>query len=821
MPFAGVGGTSVRDSQYLIDNSLRFNDDDSPRLDRTNVASPTNSKKYTYSVWIKRSAFGSNRQILSAINGNNRTQILYRSGSNEALKVLSTNDAWVTFKYNIETSAKFRDCSAWYHVVCAFDSTNATANDRFKIYVNGVEQSLSITNSVASNYDDPINSGSVAQDLGHADGGEIFDGYFAEAHFIDGQALSPTDFGEFDEDSGIWKPIEYTGTYGTNGFYLDFENSGSLGADQSGNGNNFTPTNLASTDQTTDTPTNNFATLNPLNITNSNQYLSEGNLDHQFVSGNWLYTLATMASSSGKWYAEVKLADVTNFAVGFCELGGTGSSTQYMNTNNSLLGVTSDAWSILNNYTWIAKKTNNSNTQLTSSGTQFANNDICMLAIDIDNQGIWFGRNGTWFEGDPSAGTGASFTNLTAGKSYTFASCVEGSRNIWNFGSPPYSISSGNTDDNGYGNFEYAPPTGFLALCTQNLATVLSPTIDDGSQYFNTVLYTGDGTTNRTISGVGFQPDWTWLKRRSSVYSHGLLDSNRGVGKVLSSDNTDPENTNNNVLSSWNSDGFVIALSGVSAFSNTTGETYVGWNWKANGGTTSSNTDGSITSTVQANTTAGFSIITYTGTGASGSVGHGLTKAPEMVICKQRTDAGTQWQTGHTGLTNWTYKLLLNATTAESVNANVFPSAPTSTVINLGLAGDSNGSGKSQLIYAFHSVEGYSKFGKYTGNGSTDGTFVYTGFRPAFVIWKRTDSTQDWFMQDIARNTYNVVGKYLRADTSDAEGDFSTSGVDFISNGFKMRTTGTGFNASGGTYIYMAFAENPFVSSTGIPVVAR
>ena len=282
MPFAGVGGTSIRDG-YAIDNSLRFNDGDSPDLSRTNVASPTNSKKYTYSVWIKRGIFsdGNNRQILSAINGNNRTQILFRSGSNEAIRVLSTDDAFSTFKYLITTDALYRDASAWYHVVCVFDSTDATANDRFKIYVNGVEQSLSISTSVASNYDDPINSGSVAQDLGSANGSEFFDGYFAEVHFIDGQALSPTDFGEFDEDSGIWKPIRYSGSYGTNGFYLDFENSGSLGADQSGNGNNFTPTNLASTDQTIDTPTNNFATLNSVEKIDTTP--SEGNC--QFNGG--------------------------------------------------------------------------------------------------------------------------------------------------------------------------------------------------------------------------------------------------------------------------------------------------------------------------------------------------------------------------------------------------------------------------------------------------------------------------------------------------------------------------------------------------------
>ena len=343
-------------------------------------------------------------------------------------------------------------------------------------------------------------------------------------------------------------------------------------------------------------------------------------------------------------------------------------------------------------------------------------------------------------------------------------------------------------------------------------------TIDNGSEHFNTVLWSGDGNTNRTISGVGFQPDWTWIKRRSSTYSHALLDSNRGGGKALGSDNTDAENTNNNILSSWNSDGFVIALSGVSAFSNTSGQTYVGWNWKANGGTTSSNTDGTITSTVQANTTAGFSIVTYTGTGSASTIGHGLGSTPDAFFVKSRTNAETWrcWFNSFNGGNN----IRLDNTAAVETDTNVWNnSLPTSTLLNLGSSGSSNGSSQTYVAYCFHSVKGYSKIGKYTGNGSTNGTFVYTGFRPAFVLFKQSSGTEWWGIIDATRDSVNQGDKYLKASDSVAEG--TGLNFDLLSNGIKFRHADAAFNGSGSTYIYMAFAEHPFVSSKGVPVTAR
>ena len=387
-----------------------------------------------------------------------------------------------------------------------------------------------------------------------------------------------------------------------------------------------------------------------------------------------------------------------------------------------------------------------------------------------------------------------------------------------NFGNPPpqFPMSSSESDENGYGSFEYAPPSGYLALCTQNLATELSPTIDDGSQYFNTVLYTGNGST-QSITGVGFQPDWTWFKERSSTSGHEVYDSTRGATKLLSPNTTDAEGTNASALTSFDSDGFSVGSGGAV---NENSQTYVGWNWKANAGSTSSNTDGSITSTVQANTTAGFSIVTFTGTGLDATVGHGLNVAPDMVIVKSR-DAARNWPIYHRSL-GGDDSLKLNLTDATTTGLDCWNDLdPTSTVVHLGTTGGSNVSGEDAVMYCFHSVEGYSKFGKYTGNGSSDGTFVYTGFRPSWVMTKGASTAQAWSMRDNKRDSFNSAQKAIYANASDAESDNVNNSIDLLSNGFKIRNQFGTENQSGQTFIYMAFAENPFVSSTAIPVVAR
>ena len=340
-------------------------------------------------------------------------------------------------------------------------------------------------------------------------------------------------------------------------------------------------------------------------------------------------------------------------------------------------------------------------------------------------------------------------------------------------------------------------------------------TINKGSSYFNTVLYTGTGASLAN-TGVGFKPDWVWIKGRSDTTDHGLYDAVRGVQKQLESNTTTAETTETTGLTAFGSDGFTV---GALAQLNTSAATYVAWNWLG-ANTTVSNTSGTITSTVSANTTAGFSIVSYTATGANATVGHGLGVAPKMIIVRSRT-AVRNWPTYHSGLGSNTNFLYLNAADASASLANMWNSTtPTSTLFGIGTNVATNANTENYIAYCFAEIKGYSKFGSYKGNASADGTFVYTGFKPAYVMIKNSSSAvEEWGIWDSKRDTYNLVSKRLVANITAAEN--SADYLDFVSNGFKIRTAAAGLNGSGNTLIYMAFAENPFVTSGGIPVTAR
>ena len=342
-------------------------------------------------------------------------------------------------------------------------------------------------------------------------------------------------------------------------------------------------------------------------------------------------------------------------------------------------------------------------------------------------------------------------------------------------------------------------------------SSIVKPT-----DYFNTVLYSGNATA-RSITGVGFQPDWVWIKGRTTAYNNTLFDSVRGATKRIYSNGTDAESTQTATLTSFDSDGFSL---GNNASVNSATSTFVAWNWLGANGT-ASNSDGSITSTVSVNTTAGFSIVSYTGTGANATVGHGLGVAPKVLILKSRTRSDGQWTVG-SDMLGWTKFLYLDANSAAQTFNIYQDTAPTSSVFSLSSDGGVNQSSGSMIGYAFAEKKGYSKFGSYTGNGETAGPFVYTGFKPAFVIIKYSNATESWYIYDNKRQSYNAQGARLRADDSEAEA--SSANFDFLSNGIKIRTSGSAANTSGGSYIYLAFAENPFVgndSGTAVPVVAR
>jgi hypothetical protein len=342
--------------------------------------------------------------------------------------------------------------------------------------------------------------------------------------------------------------------------------------------------------------------------------------------------------------------------------------------------------------------------------------------------------------------------------------------------------------------------------------------IDKPTDYFNTKLYTGNGGT-QSITGLDFQPDWVWIKSRTEGYGHSLFDSVRGATKALQSEGADAEYTFSTGLTAFNSDGFTL---GSGTVVNNNSQNHVSWNWKA-GGTASSNTDGSITSTVSASTTSGFSIVSYTGNRtptADQSIGHGLGAVPSMMIVKNRSNGSRGWRVYHKSLGTPDKELILNSTAAVGTDTATWGNTtPTSSVFYVGASGETNNVGDSFIAFCFADVKGFSKFGSYTGNGNADGTFVYTGFKPAMVIYKKTSGTENWFIHDNKRQGFNPENELLFPDLSNAEG--TVNRIDLLSNGFKATTSDGGINGSGATYIYMAFAENPFVTSTGVPATAR
>ena len=340
-------------------------------------------------------------------------------------------------------------------------------------------------------------------------------------------------------------------------------------------------------------------------------------------------------------------------------------------------------------------------------------------------------------------------------------------------------------------------------------------TIKKPSDYFNTKLYTGTGSSN-SVTGVGFQPDWVWIKHRNGTGEHDIYDAVRGATKKISSNTADAEVNQTNGLSAFGSDGFTVVNSTATNLNN---GTYASWNWLANGAGVA-NTDGSISSTVSVNTTAGFSIVKFTGTGANATVGHGLGVKPNVIILKSYEN-GQQWSSYWSALGATKYMRFNTTDAAETASNRWNNTEPTTSVFTVSTDGEVNTNGQNQIAYCFAEKQGFSKFGSYTGNGSTDGTFVYTGFKPAFVMTKVTDAADSWTLWDNKRDVDNVATSMLRADTDQVEDTSSSYLVDFISNGFKWRSSDGKQNGSGNAYIYMAFAENPFVTSTGIPTTAR
>jgi len=611
-----------------------------------------------------------------------------------------------------------------------------------------------------------------------------------EINFVDGTALTPSSFGETSLTTGSWIPKKYTGSYGTNGFKLNFSDTSAataaaIGKDSSGNGNNWTPSGISVTagvtyDAMLDVPTNtsatvaNYAIVNPLDIAGT-PTISDGNLKLTNGSAAWGGSRTGFAMTSGKWYWEITILSANTAANGIC-LGIANSSTQTAGIN------VANQW-IYNNNSGGGRKALNGT--ISAYGVTYVANDIVGIAFDADAGSI------TCYVNNSSQGVMAS--SGLPNPAFPYTQTYSSDSVAVNFGQRPFS---------------YTPPSGFVALNTYNLPT---PTILQGNLYMDATLYTQNGAASNVVVNAGqFKPDLVWIKGRSNATWNNLVDSVRGGSKTVYSNSTSAEGTDN-YINTFNSNGFTLNI-GDTGSNSTSGRTMVAWNWQAGQGSSSSNTSGSITSTVSVNATAGFSVVTYTGTGANATVGHGLGVAPKMIIVKNRSIV-QNWLVYHTSLTSASYYLVLNSTVAQDGPYTTLwnGTAPTSTVFSIGTDSAVSGNGNSLVAYCWAEIAGFSKFGSYTGNGSADGTFVYTGFRPKFIMTKSSSNISNWAIVDTSRDTYNLAGLGLQANTSDAEFTPASSGfpVDILSNGFKQRATSQP-NTSGYTYIYMAFAENPF-----------
>ena len=461
-PILGSGDPS---SGYNIANSCRFNSGDSAYMHITYSGGASNLKTYTVSFWVKRAKLGARQSIFNNTDAGGQDGVYYDFYADDTLAFLDYGTgSYLTPRF--ETTQVFRDTSAWYHIVYAVDTTQSTEANRVKIYVNGTRvTAFDVENYPDEDADTLWNRADKLSIGTYTAGGNYFGGYLAEVVHIDGSQLAPTSFGEFDEDSGIWKPIDVSElTFGDNGFYLDFEDSGDLDDDESGEGNDFTAVNLAATDQTTDTPTNNFATANPLDVRQGATF-SEGNCKIVTNSSNRNYVISTIGVTSGKWYCEAKITDGnTNAWLGVADFD------DLLDSSSSTLGDNSNEIGLQYQGTY---QKNNSNT--TDWSDSFADDDIIGVLIDLDNNRITYHKNGSYSDGsgnfDESSPTAyISFTNSTMGFAFGDGAGAGTSTYEINFGNPPFAISSGNADANGYGNFEYAPPSGYYALCTKNLA---------------------------------------------------------------------------------------------------------------------------------------------------------------------------------------------------------------------------------------------------------------------------------------------------------------------------------------------------------------
>mgnify|MGYP003630502924 CR=1 FL=1 len=823
---------------FPISNSLRFDTASSTYLNRNSYTH--DRQTFTYSFWFKPTNPTVRQFIFGRyVDGNNVSALEYDGGSNGQLSWYDYQSGAYTFQQR--TTALFRDVSAWYHVVLRVDTTDGTAGSRARMYVNGTQQTdFTASTTVSQNVSFLLGDGGNSFRWGTEGSNNRlwYGGYLADIIVIDGSSLPPTSFAETKND--IWIPksdIPGSDSYGARGYRLEFKNNvfdnggSSIGVNTGSNSTDlgspaFTASGLAAGDSVPDSPTNNWCVMNALDARASYGMptLSEGNLKYSNagISTSWGFRATSFELTSGKWWGECRVSGNTSAMVGIFNTGGT-SGLSLFGTQNPM-NNTGSFQMFMDGATTTKFRTGS--TDVATTFEDFNDGDVVGLALDVDNETCKWYVNGSFQSNigtkDVSVSGTAKRYVMTALTSDSTASTF-----VWNFGQDSTfagaETAAANQDENGLGNFHHAVPSGYLSICSANLPD-LHAAVDPNKgasvqDYFQTKLYTGNGESSLDID-LDFDPEVVWIKNRSSTYSHVLANKLSGDDKFIATNGTGAEETDNTKFRNFSPNGNDFRV-GSHAGVNANGSKYVSWNWRA-GASTSANTDGTInTSATSATPMGSYSIGLYTGNATDNqTIGHGLGGTPDVVIIRPRDHADNwvmSWGSDNviTGY-NAAY-VYLNTDGAAGGSSNGRFLTNDADTVNLGTSwGNINTSGKLYFMQCYRSVDGVSKCGVYSGNSNADGTFVHTGFRPAWLLFKKLNSSDDWAIHDnmradtdVATGNSNAIEKYLKPNESNAEQDDGDS-VDFVSNGFKWRINSGMRNNSGDKYIYIAFAHQPF-----------
>ena len=763
----------------VMTNSLTFDSETETYFNLTTAASGYDDEEFIISVWVKRTSIDQGILCMAGPDTTDYTILYFDSSYQLAWKQVESS---VTTQ-DLTSVAIYRDCSQWYHIVASYDSAQGASIDRIKMWVNGSQITLTENTPVPGNDKAFWNANSKAHKLGvlHLSN-TPFDGYMADFIAIDGLSIQQsdfaiTDFGQFED--GVWKPKAFSGPYG-DGWHLDFEDSGDLGNDISGNDHHFTPNNFVAGDQVVDKPENNYCTLD-INSTRANiSVLAEGGLSPRDAAAAWHTSCGTFLMKTGKWYFELDAgADDASLMPGVLAVDEHGGAIidadqhvgQVLRGYGLLMNGAGNPFTIYNNNVGV----NDDNLPAPAA------NDILMVAFDADAGKVWFGVDGTWGDfgatgvGDPANGTNPCYT-ISNPELYDFV--------------PAVSVYAHETALVNFGQrtFAHTPPTGFLALCADNIdePTVVQP----DAEAFTAKLYEGSGV-QKSVTGIGFQPDFVWIKNRDQADQHMVFDSVRGAENYLSTDGTDVEANDNESLQSFDADGFTI---GENLAVNTNTENYVSFCEKKGA-------------------SYGLDVVEYEGTGAAHTESHGLGVVPEMIWVKS-TDAAYVWLSYHRFMDKANpadYYLVPSLGNARADDATIWnDTVPTNSVFSVGSHVAVNENLKNFVAFLWASIPGFSKAFYYVSNANVDGPYVYCGFRPRFLIIKAPTSGYSWFILDTARNTVNTVDAYLLVDLPNAEVNPSTYDIDVCANGFKVRVATAGINAGVAPHIGMAFADQPF-----------